>query len=179
MSVSFSEQIGNYILLFFMVGIPVYAYCKKVPVYETFIEGAKGGFPLFLKIMPYMLAMLVAISMLRASGALDLLTQAILPVLQFFGITSDIAPIAILRPFSSAAATAGVANVIHSQGANSYSAHLAAIVASTSDATFFIVAIYFGAANIRNTRHAILSSIIVDLVGMFSAVWISCWFLQK
>jgi spore maturation protein B len=172
-----SENIGNILLLLFLVGIPLYGQYKKVPVYDTFVEGAKEGFPTFLRIMPFMIGMLVAISMLRASGAFDLLTQLLAPGLAWLGIPPEIAPIAVLRPFSATAATATVADILHTQGGNTPLAHMATIVAGTTDTTFFILAMYFGAANIRNTRHAVPTSIVVDIVGILSAVWISKWFL--
>ncbi len=174
---AFSEQFGNCLLLLFLVGIPLYGHFRKVPVYDTFIEGAKEGFPTFLRILPFMIGMLVAIGMLRASGAFDLFTQVLTPLLSIFGIPPEIAPIAILRPFSASAATASVADILHTQGGNSYQSHLATIVAGTTDTTFFILAMYFGAANIRNTRHAVPTSIIVDIVGIISAVWITRWIL--
>jgi spore maturation protein B len=173
-----SEQIGNGLILLFLVGIPFYAYCRKVPVYDTFIEGAKEGFPTFLRIVPYMIAMLVAIGMLRASGAFELLNQVLSPVLIKLGIPPEIVPIAILRPFSASAASAVVADLLHTQGGDSFLSHLAVIVASTTDTTFYLVALYFGAANIRKSRHVIPASLIVDIVGILSAIWITQWLLQ-
>jgi spore maturation protein B len=173
-----SEQIGNTLLLLFLVGIPLYGHIRKVCVYDVFVEGAKEGFPTFLRIMPVMLGMLVAIGMLHASGAFDLFTQALTPLLNTLGFPPEIAPIAIIRPFSSSAAMATVADIMHTQGGNSYLSHLATVVAGTTDTTFYILAMYFGAANIRKTRHAVPTSIIVDIVGILSAVWITHWFLK-
>lgn len=170
---SISEQFGNGLLLLFLVGIPLYGHFRKVPVYDTFVEGAKEGFPTFLRIMPFMIGMLVAIGMLRASGAFDLFTQALTPILTVLGIPPEIAPIAILRPFSASAATASVADILHTQSGNSILSHMATIVAGTTDTTFFILAMYFGAANIRNTRHTVPTCVIVDIVGILSAVWIT------
>ncbi len=173
-----SEQIGNSIILLFLVGIPLYAYFRKVPVYDTFIEGAKEGFPTFIRIIPYMIAMLVAIGMLRASGAFDLLSHALTPFLTKLGIPAEIIPIAILRPFSSAASMASVADLLHTHGGDSFLSHLAVIVSATTDTTFYLIALYFGAASIRKNRHVIPASIIVDIVGILSAVWIAQWLLQ-
>ncbi len=173
-----SEQLGNVLILLFLVGIPFYAYCRKVPVYDAFVEGAKEGFPTFIRVVPFMIAMLVAIGMLRASGAFDLLNQALLPFLTKLGIPPEIVPIAILRPFSASAANAVVADLLHTQGGNSFISHLAVIVASTTDTTFYLIALYFGAANIQKNRHAVPASIIVDIVGILSAVWITQLLLQ-
>jgi spore maturation protein B len=173
-----SEQFGNCLILAFLVGIPVYAHYRKVPVYETFVQGAREGFPLFLRIMPYMVGMLVAIGMLRASGAFDLLNQFLMPFLTWLGIPPEIVPIAIIRPFSGSGAIAAAADIIHTQGANSVISHMATVVAGTTETTFYIIAIYFGAVNIRNNRHAIAASLLVDVVGILTAVWICRWLLQ-
>lgn len=168
-----AEQLGNALMMTFLVGIPAYGYFRKVPVYETFIEGAKQGIPTFLRMAPYLVGMLVAIGMLRASGAFDLLNHLLAPLLGKLGIPPEIVPIAIVRPFSSAAATGVVADLLHTQGSNTMLSHMATVVAGTSDTTFFIIAIYFGAANIRNPRHAVLTSVMVDIAAILSAVWIT------
>lgn len=175
---SVCEQIGNILILLFLVGIPAYGFYKKVPIYNTFVEGAKDGFPIFLRIFPYMLAMLVAIGMLRASGAFDLFNHVLSPTLHKMGIPLEIIPIALVRPFSASAAMGVLADLLHTHGGNTYVSHLGAIVSNSADTTFYIAAIYFGAAAIRNTRHTIPVSILVDLVGMFSAVWFAHWLLH-
>lgn len=174
-----SEQVGNILLLLFLVGIPLYGHIHKVRVYDTFIEGAKEGFPTFLRIMPVMLGMLVAIGMMRASGAFDLFTHLMSPVFNWLGIPTEITPIALIRPFSSSAATASAAEILHTEGGNSSLSHLATVVSGTTETTFLILAMYFGAANIHKTRHAVPTGIIVDIVGILSAVWITHWFLFK
>lgn len=173
-----SELIGNTLILLFLVGIPLYAFYRKVPVYDKFVEGAKEGIPTFMRVVPYAVAMLVAVGMLRASGAFDLLTHMLTPFLTRVGIPADIIPIAILRPFSASAAFATTADILHTQGGNSFLGHMAVIVSSTTEASFYIIAIYFGAAGIRNNRHVVLSSVIVDIVGILSAIWITAWLLH-
>ena len=168
-----SEQLGNWFILLFLVGIPLYGHFKKVPVYETFILGAKNGFPVFLRIMPYMIAMLVAIGMLRASGSFDILAKSLKPVLVALGIPADIIPIALIRPFSGSAATAAAAELLHKHCGDSFISHLGVIVASATETTFYIIAVYFGAANIRKNRHALPASLIVDVVGILSSIWIA------
>jgi len=173
----FSEQLGNALILLFLAGIPLYGHFKKVPVYDTFVEGAKEGFPVFLRVMPYMIAMLVAIGMLRASGAFDLLAMILGPLLTALGIPAEILPIMLIRPFSGSGATAAMADLLHTQGPDSVVSHMGVIVASVTETTFYIVAIYFGAAGIRHYRHALLTSLLVDGVGIVSAVWMSRWLL--
>jgi spore maturation protein B len=176
--VELSEQLGNCLILLFVVGVPLYAHYRKIPVYDTFMDGAKEGFPTVIKLIPYLVGMLVAVGMLRASGAFDLLSAALGPLLTKIGVPAEIVPIALVRPFASSAATAVVADLLHNQGGNTYLSHLAVIVAGTTETTLYIVAVYFGAVNIRNTRHAVPTSIIVDIVGILSAVWITHWLLQ-
>ncbi|MDP1574470.1 MAG: nucleoside recognition domain-containing protein [Coxiellaceae bacterium] len=175
---SVSEWLGNVLILLFLVGIPTYGFFKKVPIYEKFVEGAKEGFPTFLRIFPYMLAMLVAIGMLRTSGVFDLLSHLLSPVFSKMNVPAEIVPLAIIRPFSASAALAVLADLLHAQGANAPISHLGAIVASSADTTFYIAAIYFGAVMIRNARHALSLSIIVDIIGMLSAIWIGQWLLK-
>ena len=164
-------MIGNALLLLFLVGIPVYAFIKKVPVYETFVEGAKEGFPVFLRIFPYMLAMLVAIGMLRASGAFDLLNHIVAPFFHRLGIPLEVIPIMLIRPFSAGAAMGMLGDLLHTQGGNTFTSHLGAIVSNSADTTFYIAAIYFGAAAIKKARYALTVSLLVDLVGMTSAIF--------
>jgi spore maturation protein B len=173
-----SEQLGNILVLLFLVGIPLYAHFRKVPVYDTFIKGATEGIPTFIRIVPYMVAMLVAVGMLRASGAFDLLNNLLAPVLAKIGIPPEIVPIVLIRPFSASAATGVVADLLHTQGGNTLHSHLGVIVAAASaETTFYIVAVYFGAAGIRSNRHVIPASLMVDVVGMLSAIWIGTWLL--
>jgi spore maturation protein B len=173
-----ADQIGNALILLFLVGIPLYGLSRKVPVYEVFVEGAKEAFPTFLRIMPFIVGMLVAVGMLRASGAFELLNSVISPLLSKIGIPPEIAPIALMRPFSAAAATGLVMDLLHTHGGNDYLSHMAIIVASTTESTFYIIAIYFGAAGITKNRHVIPASVVVDVVGILSAVWITSWLLK-
>ena len=167
-----AETVSNTLILLFLVGIPLYAYCKKVPVYDNFVDGAKEGFPVFLRIFPYMLAMLIAISMLRASGAFDLLSQALSPLCAKIGVPTEVVPVALIRPFSASAALAMAADTIHTHGANATLSHLSIMVANAADTTFYIAMIYFGAVGIRRTRHALTVSLLVDVVAMLAVIWI-------
>jgi spore maturation protein B len=171
------EPFGNALILLFLVGIPLYGFFKKVPVYDTFVEGAKEGIPTFVRLVPYMVAMLVAVGMLRASGAFDLLNHVLAPWLKTLGIPPEIVPIVLVRPFSGSATTAALADLLHQQGGNAFISHLATVVAGTTETTFYVIAVYFGAANIKNIRHALPTSLVVDVVGILSAIWITQWVL--
>ncbi len=174
--VSWLEAVANGLFLLFVVGIPVYAACIKVKVYEVFIEGAQDGFKLAVKIIPYLVAMLVAIGMFRASGAIDLIADFGAPVWNALHLPPDILTLALVRPFSGTAATGVMAELIHQNGGNAYISQLAATIMGSTETTFYIIAVYFGAVNIRRTRHAISAGLIADVVAVIAAIFI-CHFL--
>jgi len=170
------ELVANTLFLLFVVGIPVYAACCKIKVYEVFIEGAQGGFQIAVKIIPYLVAMLVAIGMFRASGAIDLIAKAGAPIWDALHLPPDILPLALVRPFSGTAATGVMAELIHEHGGNAYISQLAATIMGSTETTFYVVAVYFGAVNIRRTRQTIPAGLIADAVAVVAAVSI-CHFL--
>jgi len=166
----FSSAIANSIFLFMVVGIPALAARKRVPVYDTFILGAKDGLQVVIRIIPYLVAMLVAIGMLRASGAIDAMSQVLSPYLQAIGFPSEVLPLAIVRPFSGSAATGIMAELIKTHGGDSYISHLAATMVGSTETTFYVLAIYFGSVGIRYTRHAVPVGLIADAVGVIASV---------
>lgn len=166
------EYFADTLFLLFVVGIPVYAACRRVKVYEVFIEGAQGGFQIAVKIIPYLLAMLVALGMFRASGALELISNLGAPLWNALHVPADILPLALMRPFSGTAATGIMAELIHEHGGNAYISELAATIMGSTETTFYVVAVYFGAVNIRRTRQAIPAGLVADLVGVIAAIWI-------
>ena len=155
-----------------IAGIPLYASLRKVKVYDSFVEGAKEGFQISIRLIPYLVAMLVAIGMFRASGAIDLIAHALSPILSKIGMPSDLLPLALVRPFSGSAANGVMADVIHTHGGNSIISKMAGTMMGSTETTFYVVAIYFGAVNIRRTRHAVPAGLIADLVGILASVWI-------
>lgn len=173
-----ASQLSNLIFLGMVVGIPAYAQSKKIDVFDSFIDGAKGGIDLIIKILPYMVAMLVAIGMFRASGALDAIGRALAPILSALGMPVDVLPLALVRPFSGSAANGVMADVITQHGGNAFVSKLAATMMGSTETTFYVVAIYFGAVGIRRTRHAIVAGLFADLVGVIAAVVVCrCVFL--
>lgn len=169
--------VANTLFLSFIAGIPLYGWFKKVKVYESFIEGAKDGFQLAVKIIPYLVAMLVAIGMFRAAGGFDLLGRALAPITHLLGIPSEIMPLAVMRPFSGSASNGLLAELIHTYGANSFIAQVGATLMGSTETTFYVLAVYFGAASIRRTRHAVPAGLIADAVGVIAAVWVCRWLL--
>ena len=173
-----SQQVADWIFLGVVAGIPTYAMLQKVKVYESFIEGAKEGFQITIRIVPYLVGMLVAIGMLRASGALDFLATLLAPMMTKIGMPAEVLPLALIRPFSGSAANGVMAELINQHGGDSYISQVAATMMGSTETTFYVVAVYFGAASIRRTRHAIPAGLIADAVGIIAAVWI-CQVLFK
>lgn len=168
----FANQLSNWIFLAFIAGIPLYASFKKVNVFDAFVVGAKQGFETSLSIMPYLIAMMVAIGMLRASGFFDLMTQLLAPVLAQIGMPAEVLPLALIRPFSGSASTGIMAELIHQHGGDSLISKMAATMMGSTETTFYVIAVYFGAVGIRRTRHAIPAGLLADVAGILASVFI-------
>ena len=167
-----ANQLSNYVLLAFVVGIPLYGVIKKIDVFDAFIVGAKQGFDTTISIMPYLIAMMVAIGMLRASGFFELLSLWLAPLLAVIGMPPELLPLALIRPFSGSASTGVMAELIHAHGGNSFIAKTAATLMGSTETTFYVIAVYFGAVGIRRTRHAIPAGLLADLAGIIATVLI-------
>ena len=165
-----TNQLSNYLLLAFVVGIPLYGAIKKIDVFDAFIVGAKQGFDTSISIIPYLIAMMVAIGMLRASGFFELLSHLLAPLLASIGMPPELLPLALIRPFSGSASTGVMAELIHQHGGNSFIAKTAATLMGSTETTFYVIAVYFGAVGIRRTRHAIPAGLLADLAGIVATV---------
>jgi spore maturation protein B len=166
----FLDQASDIIFLSFVVGIPFYAAIKKVNVFDSFIEGAKDGFQTAVNLIPYLVAMLVAIGMLRASGFFEILAQMLKPLLEYLNIPVDLIPLILIRPFSGSASNGILADIIHQFGGDSPISKIAATMVGSTETTLYIVAVYFGAINIRHTRYAIPAGLLVDIVGVTASL---------
>jgi spore maturation protein B len=174
----FVSQLLNWIMLSFVVGIPLYATFKKVDVFDAFIIGAKQGFELSVSLIPYLVAMMVAIGMLRASGFFDLLYVLLAPYLDKLGIPAEILPLALVRPFSGSASMGVTAEIIHANGADSLVSKIAATMMGSTETTFYVIAVYFGAVSIRRTRHAIPAGLLADLAGILASIYVCRYFFM-
>jgi spore maturation protein SpmB len=146
---------------------------KKVNLFESFVEGAKGGFEVAIKIIPYLVAMLVAISVLRSSGAFEFITSSVGYVFSVMGLDTQFVqalPTALMKPLSGSGARAMMVDTMNSYGADSFAGRLSAIFQGTSDTTFYVVAVYFGSVAVKNTRYAIGSMLLADLVGILTSI---------
>jgi len=145
---------------------------KKVKVYEVFVEGAKDGFNVAVRIIPYLVAMLMAIGIFRASGAMELLTDLLAPVTMLIGMPPETLPMALMRPLSGSGSLGIMTELMSVHGPDSLIGILASTMYGSSETTFYVLAVYFGSVNIRNTRHAVPTGLIADVAGMLAAVWI-------
>lgn len=162
--------ISAWAIPFLLLAIPLYGAIKKVKVYESFVEGAKEGFQVGVRIIPYLVAILVAVGMLRAAGAIDLLSLWLDPLLRFIGMPAEILPLAIMRPLSGSGSMGIVTELMKTHGADSFIARLAATAYGSTETTFYVLAVYFGAVGIKKARHAVVVGLFADLVSLISAL---------
>ncbi len=153
-----------------LVGILTYGLVRKVPLYEEFTEGAKEGFKVSVKIIPYLVAIIVGISMLRASGAIDMLAHLLTPLLNKCNIPADVLPLMIVRSLSGSGALGVFSDIANNLGPDSYATKLAAVMVGSSETTFYVLAVYFGAVGISKIRYALIVGLLADLVGIIAAV---------
>ena len=173
---SYAQAASNLFLLSFVGGIPLYAWCKKVDIFSEFVVGAKDGFTMAVKIIPYLLGFLVAIGMFRAAGGFVMLAHVLGPLLHRIGFPPELLPMALIRPFSGGASNAMLSDIAHQYGGHSYLAHAAAILMGSTETTFYVVMVYFASVGISRTRHAIPAGLVADAVGVFAAIYIAHWF---
>jgi spore maturation protein B len=164
--------ISIWIIPFLICVVLVYSTYKKVPTYESFVEGGKEGFGIAISIIPYLVGMLVAIGVFRASGAMDLLVNAFKPLLQLFGVPSEIVPLALMRPISGTGALGLTSDLIATYGPDSFIGRLASTMQGSTDTTFYILTVYFGAVGIKKMGDALKVGLLSDLVGLVCAITI-------
>lgn len=163
-------QISNYIIPLIILTILLYATYKKIPTYEKFVEGGKEGVSLAISLLPFLLGMIVSISIFRASGALDAFVSFIEPVLNFLHIPSEIVPLAITRPISGTASLGVVTDIIKNEGPDSFIGRLVSTMQGSTDTTLYILTVYFGAVGIKRMGDALKIGLIADLIGIIASI---------
>ena len=163
--------LSYFVIPLIVVGFPLYGLYKKVPVYEVFVDGAREGFDVAVRIIPYLVAILFAIGMFRASGAMDFLVGLLDPVLGFIGFPAEVLPMAIVRPLTGSGSAGLVVDMINQFGEDSIFVKMAATMFGSTETTFYVIAVYFGAVGIRQTRHAVAAGLTADFAAMIIAVW--------
>lgn len=175
-----SSVLGNTLIFVVIIAFVIKAaLTRKVVVYDSFIEGAKQGFETSIKIIPYLLAMLVAIGVFRASGALELLIEMIRHLVNTLGFDTrfvDALPTALMKPLSGSGARAMMIETMNTHGADSFAGRLASIMQGSTETTFYVLAVYFGSVGIKKTRHAVSCGLVADLAGISAAIAVCYWF---
>jgi spore maturation protein SpmA len=155
---------------FLLSFFPLYAALRKVKVYEEFVEGAKEGFQVSVMIIPYLVAIFVAIGMFRAAGGIEMLTNALKPALDLVGFPTELLPMCLVRPLSGSGTLGLFTDLVKEFGPDSLIARTGATIFGSTETTFYVIAVYFGAVNVRRTRHAVPAGLIADAVGIIASV---------
>lgn len=176
---TWSTTIANVLLFTIIIGFIASGVLRKINVYEAFVEGAKGGFETAIRIIPYLVAILVAIGVFRASGAMEMIIQGSKYLVESMGGNSDFVaalPTAIMKPLSGSGARGMMVDAMSTYGADSFVGRLSCIFQGATDTTFYILAVYFGSVGIRNTRHAVAAGLLTDIVGVIASIFIAYLF---
>lgn len=171
-----SSSVASIILFCIIISFVLAGLRTKINVYDAFVDGAKDGFSTAVKIIPYLVAILVAIGVFRASGCMDMLMRGIAWVVSLFGCDTDFVgalPVAIMKPLSGSGARGLMVDAMSAYGPDSFAGRLSCVFQGSTDTTFYILAVYFGSVGIRNTRHAVPCGLLADLAGIIAAIFIS------
>jgi len=169
------DVLAVFVIPMIIIGFPLYGLYKRVPVYEEFVTGAREGFQVAVNIIPYLVAILFAVAMFRASGAMDFFVEALRPVLEPLGWPPEVLPMVITRPLTGSGSAGIMLDLISRYGADSIIVKIAATMFGSTETTFYVIAVYFGAVNIKKTRHAVPAGLIADISAMIFAVYVVRW----
>jgi len=166
------EYVASWMIPVFLLVVIIFGLVKKVNLFDCFVEGAKEGFPMAVKLIPFLVGMLVAIGLFRQSGAMELLANTLQPLLNYFGVPGDILPLALMRPVSGSGALAITTEIMQTSGPDSFLGRLASTMLGSTDTTLFVLTVYFGAVGVYQTRHALPVGLLADLSGIIAAIFI-------
>jgi len=169
------DVLSVFVIPTIIIGFPLYGLYRRVPVYEEFVTGAREGFQVAVNIIPYLVAILFAVAMFRASGAMDFMVTGLRPLLGPLGFPPEVLPMAITRPLTGSGSAAIMLDLINQHGADSLIVKMAATMYGSSETTFYVIAVYFGAVNIRKTRHAVPAGLLADLAAAILSVVVVRW----
>jgi spore maturation protein SpmA len=176
-----SNVVGNVLLFGIILSFILLALYRKINVFETFIDGAKEGFEIAVKIIPYLVAILVAVGVFRGSGALDFLVEGIKHLVAFAGLDTEFVPalpVAFMKPLSGSGARGLMVELMNTSGADSFASRVACVIQGSTETTFYVLAIYFGSVSIKKTRHALPAAILAELAGVLAAIFIAYIFFK-
>jgi len=169
----FTQIVGSVSLVavpLLLAFFPLYAALRGIKVYEEFVEGAKEGFPVALRIIPFLVAMLTAVGMFRGSGGMDLLTKTLRPLLDKVALPAELLPMVLMRPLSGSGTQGLFTDVVTHFGPDSVLTRMAGTIYGSTETTFYVVAVYFGAVAVKRTRHAVAAGLIADATGVVASV---------
>lgn len=166
------ELVSTWAIPTLLFVIPVVGFFKKVKVYECFVEGAKEGFNVAIRIIPFLVAILFAIGMFRASGAMDLFVRIISPLTNLIGMPAEALPLALMRPLSGSGSLGLATEIMKTHGPDSFLGRLVSTMYGSTETTFYVLAVYFGAVGVKKIRHALAVGLIADVAGLIAAVFI-------
>jgi spore maturation protein B len=169
---TFVTLVSSWLIPVVLIAILVFAWVKKVAVYESFVDGAKDGFETAIKIIPHLVGMMVAIHIFRVSGAMDWFLMICKPLFSVFSVPPEIAPLAILRPLTGAGSLAFMSDLTQQFGADSLISKMAATIQASTDTTLYVITVYFGAIGIRRVGYALKVGLMSDLIGVIVSIFI-------
>lgn len=164
------QRVADWAVPLLLLVIPLYAMTRGVKVYETFVEGAREGFDIGVRIMPFLVAILVAIGIFRDVNGMIVLANLLSPITSPLNVSVEILTMAIVRPLSGSGAMGIMTEIVQTYGADSFNGMLASVLMGSTETTFYVLAVYFGAVNIRKTRHAVPAGLVGDIAGFVAAV---------
>ncbi|HIS28500.1 MAG TPA: spore maturation protein [Candidatus Avamphibacillus intestinigallinarum] len=167
---SIISNIGIWIIPVFIAFVVIMATWKRIPSYELFVEGGKEGIQMAISLLPFLLGMIVAISVLRSSGAIEAAVDLLTPVLAYVGVPGEILPLAFIRPISGAASLGMTTELIATHGPDSFLGRLASTMQGATDTTLYILTVYFGAIGVKKIRYALKVGLIADLIGIIASI---------
>lgn len=164
------DLISKWAIPIFLVGIPAAGLARGVKIYSAFVEGAKEGFQVAVRIIPYLVAILAAVGAFRGAGGMEILARWLAPVLEPLGIPASVLPMMIVRPLSGSGANGVLGDLIRNEGPDSIASLMASVMAGSTETTFYVLAVYFGAAGVTKYRHAIPAALVADAAGFAASI---------
>ncbi len=165
------NQIGEYIVPVVIVFVVVFGACRKVDLFDSFTKGAKEGIESLVSVAPSLIGLVIAVSMLEASGFFDIVSQILAPVCSFVAIPPEVVPLGLMRPVTGSGSFAILNNILEKYGADSMIGRTASVMAGSTETTFYAIAVYYGSCGVKKTRHTVPAALTADLLGMLFAAW--------
>lgn len=172
------QQLTALIIPLFILLIISHGVIKRIAVYEEFVEGAKEGFNIAVNIIPYLVAMLFAIAIFRASGAMELILMAFRPLADLFGFPAEVISMGLIRPLTGSGSVGVLADLINTYGEDSIIVKIAAVMFGSTETTLYVIAVYFGAVKIKQTEYALQAGLIADFAGFVAAISVTYWYFS-